>query len=625
MIRYLPLCLCLMFATFINAQAADPKKEEPKAEAALETKADLTAFLKKQYPDIDPAGEHNYTKLKNYSDPRQRFVYTRAMARLLSFYVEVCGHGAMLAKQFDAWANTELVNQPTFNALHSIVCTKYPDGRPNVQAAQDLINRALQQDPKFEYAHYLNARIQYLAVLGGQGNRAELDASIKAAFIHEDFIEVATLKARLLLTSKPPDNNGAKAILEKCFDFTPDDPAVFQEVLGLYAEAAGVTALKNKVELAISAKKFPKRYEGEARAFLGYVCTTERDFDAAIKNFDIALALVKPEDDAFAVIRWHLKCAGTWASMATDLREKSPKLEGQDRKLYDGYVKTARDHVALAAELERTLMPVDARGPAAGAYIEFVGAQIGDYPAVIGFLQNYLEKTDLRANVRTGLERMLNDLLARTQGDESAAMKNLKAAHEKNDVNALIVELSTQAENVRAGKFHFKQASSLAFFLELMKHQNAIVAQLVAFLLVDTAMLSAKPEDIEAAANAIALRLEQEKEMTTEALVKFQGALIASLMIFDKRNIDLRALKALRVIVAGTQELMKTESELIGEARDVIQLLNNDDWLRKVWGQSDASSHVLRSSRQRRFDTLLPWLDENIAQIEKLNAVKEEK
>nr|MBP9893549.1 hypothetical protein [Planctomycetota bacterium] len=161
MIRHLPLCLCLLFAATGCAQTPDAKKEEPKAEAALETKADLTAFLKKQYPDIDPAGEHNYTKLKNYTDPRQRFVYTRAMARLLSFYVEVCGHGAMLAKQFDAWANTELVNQPTFNALHSIVCTKYPDGRPNVQAAQDLINRALQQDPKFEYAHYLNARIQY--------------------------------------------------------------------------------------------------------------------------------------------------------------------------------------------------------------------------------------------------------------------------------------------------------------------------------------------------------------------------------------------------------------------------------------------------------------------------------
>jgi tetratricopeptide (TPR) repeat protein len=621
--RFLPLGLCLLFATTGCAQTPDAKKEEPKAEASPETKADLTAFLKKQYPDIDPAGEHNYTQIKNYTDARKRFVYTRAMARLLSFYIEVCGHGALLAKQFDAWANTELVNQPTFNALHSIVCTKYPDGRPNVQAAQDLINRALQQDPKFEYAHYLNARIQYLALLGGGGNRAELDASIKAAFIHDDFVEVAALKARLLLTSKPADNAGAKAILDKCFEFTPDDPAVFQEVLGLYAESAGVTALKNKIELAISAKKFPRRYEGEARAFMGYVFTRERDFDAAIKNFDSALALVKPEDDAFAVIRWQLKCAGTWASMAMDLRETKPKLEGQDRKLYDGYVKAARDHVALAAELERTLMPVDARGPAAGAYIEFVGAQIGDYPAVIGFLQNYLEKTDLRANVRSGLERMLNDLLARTAGDESAAIKNIKVAHEKNDVNNLVVELSSQAENVRAGKFHFKQPSSFAFFLELMKHQNATVAQLVAFLLVDTAMLSAKPEDIEAAANAIALRLEQEKEMTTEALVKFQGALIASLMIFDKRNVDLRAVKALRVIVAGTQELLKTESELIGEAREVIQLLNNDDWLKKVWGES--GGRTMRSSQQRRFDKLLPWLDENIAQLEKITAVKEEK
>lgn len=617
MTRFLLLFLCLLFAATGCAQTPDAKKDDPKAEAPPEAKADLTDFIKKQYPELDPAGEHNYTKIKNYTDARKRFVYTRAMARLLSFYISSCGHGALIAKQFDAWANTELVNQPTFNLLHAVVCMLYPDGRPNLAGAQELLNKVLRLEPKYEYAHFLKARFQYAALEGGTGSRRELEESLDAAMTQPDFLEAMTLKARFLVTRQPAENASAKALLDKCFECTPDDPATFQDMMGLYAQATSVSALKDKLELHISSGKLSKRYEGEARAFLGYALSspTEKSYDAAIKSFDAAFALVKPQDDPAAVIRWHIKVAGTWASMAVELRGSKTTVEGQDKKLYDGYVKAARDHVALAAELERTHIPVDMRGPAASAYIEFVGAQIGDFQAVINWLAGYLDSTALRASVRGAFEALLNDMRARINGDEAAAMKNLKDAEAKGE-SEFIPELARQADNVRQAKFHFKQPESFQYFLKHMSHQNALVAQLVSFILVDSAMVSTKAEDIEAAANAIASRLEQEKEMTTAARAEFQGALIASLLIFDKRNIDLRAIKALRAIVVGTEDLMKTETELISEAREVIQLFNNSDWLKKVW-RDEAENHNLRSSRQRRFAELTAWLDEQIAQLEK--------
>ncbi len=617
MTRYLPFLMCLLLAGCVKAQAApEPKKEPAAEEAGPETKADLTAFVKKQFPDIDPAGEHDYTKIKNYPAGKKRFDYTRAMTRLISFYIDSCGQGSIISKRFDAWANTELVNQPTFNLLHAVVCMQYPDGRPNLKAARELINKALQMDAKFEYAHYVLARLQYAAFEANQATRSEVDKSLDAALAFPDFPEAMQLKARLLLVAKPPDNVGARTLLEKCFEHTPDDPTVFQDMLGLYAEAATVPALSDKLELAINGKKFSKRYEAEARAFLGYALSREGNYDAAIKSFDSALALVKPAEDAAAVVRWHVNLAGTWARMAKDLRDKQPKLEGQDKKLFDGYVKTARDHVALAAEIERTLMPIEMRGPAAAAYIEFLGAQIGEFQAVITWLAGYLENTDLRASVRSSLERLLNDLRSRIIGDEGAALKNLKLARD-GDVNQLIAELSRQADNVRTGTFHFKLPESLKFFQDLMSHQNASVAQLVAFLLVDSALQSPKAEDIEAAANAIASRLEQETELTTEARAQFQGQLLSALLIFDKRVIDLRAAKALRKIVASTQEINKTETELISEAREVIELLNCDEWKERVWG-NDAGNHGVRASKQRKFEDLLKFLDEAIVQLEAL-------
>jgi hypothetical protein len=256
------------------------------------------------------------------------------------------------------------------------------------------------------------------------------------------------------------------------------------------------------------------------------------------------------------------------------------------------------------------------RGPAAASYIEFLGRQIGDYPGVIAWLTDYLKTTDLRLSVRSALERLLNDIQSGS-GDEAAAMKNLKRALEAENVNELIIELARQADNVRAGSFHFRQPTSFQFFLELMSHQNAVVAQLVAFLLVDSSLQSAKPEDIESAANAIASRLEKETEMTTEARAQFQGQLISALLIFDKRAIDLRAIKALRKIVAGTQDLNKSETELIPEGRDVVVLFNTDVWLAKLW-EKNASDHTLRSSKQRRFDDLLKWLDEVVAKLEEM-------
>lgn len=614
--RLVVALFCLWLPAAAQAQQPPDKPVEKPAEASPETKADLTEFIKKQYPGVDPTGEHNYTKIKNYTDARKRFDYTRVMARLIGFYIDTCGHGAIIAKQFDAWANTELVNQPTFNVLHAVVCMRYPDGRPNLVAAQELLNKALQLAPKFEYAHYLKSRLMFSDFIEGKATKAQLEASLDAAFVWPDFQEAATLKARLRLMQKPADNAAARAILEKCFDYAPEEPAVFIEMMGLYAEAAGPRALLGKLEVIIGEKKLSKRFEGEARAFMGYVCVNERDYDAAIKHYDAALALVKPEDDPPAVVRWQLGVAGIWASMAAELRGQNPKLEGQNRKLFDAYVKTAREHCALAAELERTLMPVDARGAAASAYIRFVGKEIGDYETVIRWLSGYLETTTLRSNVRSVLEATLNDLRARVGGDEAAAMKNLKAARDVN-VNALIGELAQHAENVRLGRVKFVQESSFRFFLELIGHENATVAQLVALLLVDTALRSERAGDLEAAAKAITSRLEQEKEMTTEARVQCQGALLASLLIFDKRNVDLGALKALRKIVSDTRDLVKTESELINEAREVIELVNNDEFLKKLWGDS-AAEHKLRSTRQRRYEVLIPWLDEQIAQLEKL-------
>lgn len=628
MIRYTCFLLCLILASWVKAQPApqpDPKKETAD-EAGPETKADLTAFVKKQFPDIDPVGEHDYTKIKNYPAGKARFTYTRAMTRLLSFYIDACGQGSIIAKRFDAWANTELVNQPTFNLLHAIVCMQYPDGRPNLTAANELINKALQQDSKFEYAYYVRARLQYGAFESNQGTRAEVEKSLEAALAYPDFPEAIQLKARLLLVSKPPESVKAKALLEKCFEYTPDDPTVFQDMLGLYAEAATVAVLSDKLEVVFSSGKYSKRYEAEARAFLGYAFSREGNYDNAIKSFDKALELVKPADDATAVVRWHVNVAGTWAKMAVDLKSSKPKLEGQDRKLYDGYVQTARDHVALAAEIERTMMPIEMRGPAAAAYIEFLGAQIGELQTVITWLTGYLEKTDLRTSVRASLERLLNDLLSRVRGDEGAALKNLIAARDSGDVNRLISELGRQVENVRAGMFHFKLPESLKFFLELMSHQNDTVVQYTAFLLVDTALQGTRPDDVEAAANAIAQRLEKETELTTEARAQFQGQLLSALLIFDKRNIDLRAARAFRKIVAGTKELAKGEPELISEAREVIELLNCDVWKQRVWGNDAGNKeYSLRSSKQRKFDDLLKWLDLAIAQLETLTKDKEEK
>lgn len=91
MTRLLPfVLLCLALAAALPAQ--EPPKPDPKdrAEEPAGTKPDLSAFVKRQYPGLDPAGEHDFTRLKNYTDGAKRFEYTRAMARLLIFYIKKC-------------------------------------------------------------------------------------------------------------------------------------------------------------------------------------------------------------------------------------------------------------------------------------------------------------------------------------------------------------------------------------------------------------------------------------------------------------------------------------------------------------------------------------------------------
>ena len=606
MTRFLiALTTLLVFCGCLTAQA---QPVETKPDDNPTTHADLNDFLKRQYPGLDPAGEHDFMKIKNYSDGLKRFEYTRAMARVLMFYVNKCQFGALISKQFDATAKTEAKNQPTFNCLHAVVLLSYPEGRGNVMEAEKLLRAAIKLDPTYECPYFWLAKIEYERFRIQQATKTGVEDLLAKALLRPLFADALALKVRLLLTQATPDKAAARQVLEQMFEITPDDPETFQEMLGFFAECSSVGELVERVDALAKLNKFAKRYMAQAHAFCGVALMTAKEFEPASRKFETALTMVEVTEDPYSVIAWRFALGTTWATMALDLRSREPKLYGEHRTMFEKLVASAKANFELGAELERVHLPVDLRGSGALRYVSFLAEQIGEYEQAIEWLAKYIDRTSLKDTVYVRLTSLLLELRGLVQGDERSRIEVLKQTLEKEQIEKFVAMLGVEHAKVKEKGLHFLTGESQEFLSKLMSHQSREVAGLAAFLLADCAM-QRKPEDVESAVNAILKRLEQESELLTAEQADFQQRLVQALLLFDKRGIDLRAIKELRRIVAASKE-----TTLPADARSLIGEFSNETWVRKVFGDAN---RTLRSSHILKVERVKVWIDEAIIELEK--------
>lgn len=615
MTRLLPfVLLCLALAAALPAQ--EPPKPDPKdrAEEPAGTKPDLSAFVKRQYPGLDPAGEHDFTRLKNYTDGAKRFEYTRAMARLLIFYIKKCAMGAMLAKYFDSLSRTEAANQPTYNALHAVVLLSYPPERPNILDAEKLMRAAVRLDPAYEYPYYLLAELEFARMMQGNSTRRAVEDLLDKANARPGFSDAIALQARVLLAITPPNKAEARKHVEKLFMLPPEDPSGFQDMLGLYANCTSVADLMERVDAAAKAGQWTKRYEAQAHAFVAIGMISGKELGAATTRLEKALSMVSATEDPESVSEWRFGLGATYATLAVDLRNQDPKLYGENRKLFEKYVTAARLNFELGAEIEREHLPVDMRGPGAFRYTQFLAEQIGEMEEASDWLAKYLDRTTLTSEMRTRLMNWLRAIRAGKGNEERPRIELLDGARKTENDAMLVSRLDAEVLAVKERGLHFKNGESQQFFIELMGHQSRDVAGLAAFLLADTAM-QRKPEDIELAANAIAGRLENETELVSREQALFQQQLVNALMLFDKRAIDLRAAKRVRKILADTG------GGYPEEAAQLIREFSREDWAQKVFGDRNKTLPS-RELLYLNVKVLTKWFDEAIAALEKLEKDK---
>ncbi|MCC6572210.1 MAG: hypothetical protein IT462_00335 [Planctomycetes bacterium] len=544
-----------------DAKAAAERKAKEEKEATEDvgltaTKGDLTDFIKKYLPGVDPAGAHDFTKIQSPTDPQKRFEYTHQMGRLLQFYVKQLDMGATFSKHFDALSRTELKDQPVFMTLYAMLLISFPPGRPNVLEAEDLLKNAAKVADNYEYPNYLLARI----LMARHGNRRPLMEYVERTLkLRPTFVDAKLLKAEILLDPDAGDTAAAIKLIEETLALDNTDVEDFVQATQLYAIATSTDQLVAKVEELLKRPSLEARRRAHARAVAAQVLAQAGKIQESLPWMDAAIQDIDTKQDPrFAIIARHFLGKAN-ADLAIQLRQRDPKLTGENRKAYELLVLTAKNYYELAATYEKDLLPADMRGEHAEHYVIFLDVSLEEPELAVKWLTDYLDKTTLSGNWRTRLELVLLSMRARTSSDEAIVVRELKDRREKQDTDGLARALALLAGRVRNGNPP-KSGELLNELLELLNYTDRSIVAMAGRLAAEGG-LSRGGDDIAKVGEALGRRLEKETECVNDEQVQLHKLMAQALRRLGSRKSEARAVRHLETLFAKV--VGRTPDELL--------------------------------------------------------------
>jgi hypothetical protein len=606
------LCAAPVFGQNDPARPAE-KPAEAEAPTSLGISAEIAPFIRKLYPEIDPAGEHDVFALKNYTDPARRHAYTDQMTRLLLVYIQRLDLGSTLSKVFDQYSRGKHGGQPTFKVLHAVQLLHYPPGVNNWQEAEKLLREAAAQAPDYAYAWYLVAQIELGKLSAGMvSSPASVTAAVDAALkIKPDFVGAVLIKAELMLKSRPPKEAEALKLIEPHLAKVPDSPTDLEGALRIYGAAATRDAMLKQIEEIAKRPGLGKQHRYTCFTLAATACNQVKNFDGALEWMEKARAAIDIEVDPDAMVRSARAVGDIWGMKAARIVEKDPRLQGESRAQFDACVAEARRYFLEAVELERKHMPIELRGREAMAYGVFLYNNNYLEDALL-WLNDYLAKTDLPANIRNSLESLQLRIRTLIDPNEEIQVEQYEDLRDRREDTALLLALQGAIANLETRGIHFKTERALRFFLGELKHKDRRIVELCARLGADTAR-TAGGESIAEAGKALADRFEQEIECKSAEQASLQIALCKAILLTDERGTghapsQARAARHLKKLVDALPE------NSVGiELGKVVAVFTNREFQSAI---KDAP-RVPSSLQRNRRDAVSEWLGKLAETLEK--------
>lgn len=571
MTKRMILLALLAFTTPLFAQ-------EPAAEEPVGVPADYNEFLKTILPDTDPGGAHDIFNLKNPTGKKERHEYTQAMAGLLSAYLSPSlDFGATLSKLFDQYARGKEANSPVFKTLYSIVLLYYPPGSPNTSEAQQLLREAATLAPDFAYPHYMLAQIELARVtqLDGVSPRATLQAIDKALEIQPDFLRAVLLKCEVYFEYKPPRTREILELIKPWLDAKlPEHGADFESVLEVYARCDGAD-LEQRLKDYLESGKLSSKQQRTVHKVRGTLHFQKARYDEAISDFEALQKSLTIESDpslSVTVRKWLAMC---WDMKARAL--KSQLNEPESKKRHDEFIEKAVELHRECARIETEHYPIHMRGDNAIQFVDFLAYGLSRKTEARDWLSEYLKNTDLNRSYRNRLENTLNILVADINPSEENTIAIYRGHMQRGDLERLAVSLGVARERITIQNEHFKQASSLQFFLEVIDSGNRVVDGYAAYLAADTA-LQLGGESIARTGDALLTRLEKETELKSESQAALHANLASAIKLLGSWvHIEKAVRFSAKMVESAQDELIVRDL-----TRPIINNWNDETMLNKL-------------------------------------------
>lgn len=603
---------CSLSAQGTTDKPAEQPKDTPKAEEAPTTlglSAEFNTYIHRVYPELDPAGEHDIFKLKDYSDAEKRHAYTGAMARLVVLYITRLDLGSTIAKLFDQYARGKEGTQPTFMALHAVQMLNYPPGNANWIEAEKLLREAGAKAPDYAYPWYFLGEVELAKVRATPlGDPKVANEVIENALrIRPSFFQALLLKAEMLKISRPPREAEALKIVEPLLDPafpTADD---MDNLLVLYAGLVTRDKFLKRVAILEERKDVTPAMRARARSLAAMSVRQALNFDEGIRWMEKAMTDMDPAVDPEPVIRSRRFIAECWGMKAVALRQKNPTLSGEAAAEFDKLVEETRVNFKAASDLEAKYLPTELRGSEASNYVVFL-IKIEHYEDALVFLEDYLAKTDLPASRRTGLERLLLQLRTLMDPNEDVLIDQFQDLVSRDEVEPLDRALRNARQNLASKNVRFKTQKALTFFIAQLKHRDRRIVESSAELAADTA-LALGDKGPETAGDALASRLEAEIECNTEEQASLQIGLVDAIKRLNQGKTTARACRAVKKLIDAAKKDPSPTDTFGRTLQKVTERLMDKKWLATIKNAPDAPRPLLRSQIKAVGDWLIKLAD----------------
>ncbi|MBX3473256.1 MAG: hypothetical protein KF754_02660 [Planctomycetes bacterium] len=622
--KTLTMMLALLMCSSLQAQGEKPTDPPPAPEPAptsLGISADLNTFIKQVYPELDPAGEHDLFKLKNYSDAAKRHEYTGAMARLVALYVTRLDLGSTVAKVFDQYARGKEGAQVTFKVLHAVQMLQYPPGSSNWPEAEKILREAGAMAPDYAYPWYFLGEVEIAKLRSGlvsnpKGAMEAVDAALK---IKPDFFAAVLLKADLLMGHRPPKEAEAAKLLEPLLAKIAPSPADLENLLSSYGRVTTQAKMLAYIDELLKRPGMTPNLKASACTIAASAHKHVMALDDAITWMERSRKEVDIKVDPEAVIRSYRFTAECWGMKAVQLREKDPALTGENRTRFNQFVEAARKDFLTGSDLDAKYLPIELRGMEAQRYVTFLYS-IGELESALTWLEEYLESTALPVHTRNVLERMLLQIRAKVDPNEEILVEQFRDLVSRDETEGLVIALDTARVSAETGGVHFKTLPALKFFIDQLKHRDRRVVELSARLAADTAVTMRKSDKDEAAGKArvaetgqaIAARLEDEIECKSEDQSMLQTALVRTLIELEHWPSLARAGRHVRKLLDGME---LADRPVPRQLERVINVLVRKEFQDKITDKPEVPGALQR----RKAGVVSEWLQKLAEAMDKMH------